>query len=73
VKTTVTLDAETHTKLVAAAALRGMDRSTVAAGFIRDGVKTVIVFDKAMDSVQGDSKDRPDVSAQTRNPGDKAA
>ena len=59
VKTTVVLDADTHTKLVAAAALRGVDRSTYAAGILREGLKGVVCFDKALSSDPGDSDDRP--------------
>src|SRR5262245_19761825 len=42
VKTTVVLDADTHTRLVAAATLRGVDRSTYAAGILREGLKGVV-------------------------------
>ena len=58
VKTTVVLDADTHTKLVAAAALRGVDRSTYAAGILREGLKGVVCFDKAMSSDSGETEDR---------------
>ena len=60
VKTTVVLDADTHTKLVAAATLRGIDRSTYAAGILREGLKGVVCFDKAMSSDPGESTDRPE-------------
>jgi hypothetical protein len=59
VKTTVVLDADTHTKLVAAAALRGVDRSTYAAGILREGLKGVVCFDKALSNDPGESDDRP--------------
>src|SRR5262245_21833494 len=58
VKTTVVLDADTHTKLVAAAILRGVDRSTYAASILREGLKGVVCFDKAMSADQGEISDR---------------
>jgi hypothetical protein len=60
VKTTVVLDADTHTRLVGAAALRGVDRSTYAASILKEGLKGVVLFDKAMSSDSGESSDRPD-------------
>jgi hypothetical protein len=59
VKTTVVLDADTHTKLVAAAALRGVDRSTYAASILREGLKGVVIFDKAMSNDPVENEDRP--------------
>jgi hypothetical protein len=59
VKTTVVLDADTHTKLVAAATLRGVDRSSYAAGILREGLKGVVCFDKAMSNDPDESDDRP--------------
>lgn len=47
VKATVLLDVETHQKLAALAALRGCDRSTIAAEAIRAAVSSVVVFDRA--------------------------
>lgn len=47
VKCTVVLDVDTHTKLAAAAALRGCDRSTIAAEAIRSAVGSIVVFDRA--------------------------
>jgi hypothetical protein len=55
----VVLDAETHTRLAAAAALRGCDRSTLAAQYIRAGVSRVVVFDKSISDGSGDDEDRP--------------
>jgi hypothetical protein len=46
VKCTVLLDLETHARLAAAAAMRRCDRSALAAGFIREGLRGVVVFDK---------------------------
>lgn len=46
IKTTVFLDAETHTKLAGAAALAGMDRSAFAAAAIRDAVSSIVLFDR---------------------------
>lgn len=61
VKTTVVLDADTHTKLIVAANLRGMDRSAYAAGILKEQLRSVVVFDKALSSDSGESDDRPDV------------
>jgi hypothetical protein len=47
VKCTVLLDLETHARLAAAAAKRRCDRSALAAGFIREGLRGVVVFDRA--------------------------
>lgn len=47
VKTSVPLDVGTHAKLAAMAALRGMPAGALAAEFIRDGVRSIIVIDKA--------------------------
>jgi hypothetical protein len=47
VKTTVVLDVHTHAKLSALAALRGCDRSTIAADAIRQVVSSMVVFDRA--------------------------
>ncbi len=46
VKTTVELDVSTHARLAAAAALRGCGRSTLAAKFIKTGLKGIVVIDK---------------------------
>lgn len=46
IKTTVFLDVETHTKLAGAAALAGVDRSTFAAGAIREAVSSIVLFDR---------------------------
>ena len=59
VKTTVVLDADTHTKVVAAATLRGVDRSSYAASSLREGLKGVVCFVKAMSSDPVESEDRP--------------
>jgi hypothetical protein len=63
VKTTVVLDVNTHTKLVAAAALRGLDRSTLAAGFIEEGLRGVVVFDRTLSSGNTGDEDRPNQRA----------
>jgi hypothetical protein len=73
VKTTVVLDGDTHTKLVAAATLRGIDRSTYAASILREGLKGVVCFDKAMSSDSVDSSDRLDSRIGIRSDADEAA
>lgn len=60
VKTSVVLDADTHTRLIAASALRHMDRSTYAAEILREQLKGVVCFDKAMKADLDDTDDRPD-------------
>ena len=73
VKTTVVLDADTHTKLVAAAALRGVDRSSYAAGILREGLRGVVCFDKAIQPDPGESEDRPAGATPAKKSGDQAA
>ena len=46
VKATITLDVATHAKLSAASAMRGVSRSALAASFISDGLRGVVVFDR---------------------------
>jgi hypothetical protein len=50
VKCSVVLDVDTWTKLVAAATLRGLDRSTYAAEILRKAVAGVVMFDRAMNA-----------------------
>jgi len=62
VKTTVELDVSTHARLAAAAALRGCGRSTLAAKFIKVGLKGIVLIDKDGRrnlSHGGESSDRP--------------
>jgi hypothetical protein len=73
VKTTVVLDADTHTRLVAAAALRGVDRSSYAASILREGLKGVVCFDKAISSDPGESEDRPRARAGINSDDQEAA
>ena len=65
VKATVLLDVGTHARLAAAAALRGLDRSTYAAELISHGLRGVVAFDKKLNVAgQGDpasEEDRADV------------
>jgi hypothetical protein len=63
VKTSVPLDVGTHAKLCAVSALRGVDRSRLAAQFIRAGLRGVVVIDKRIASEQsgnGDGLDQND-------------
>jgi hypothetical protein len=47
VKASVPLDVDTHVRLAAVAALRGVDRGALAASLIRDGLKGLItIIDK---------------------------
>ena len=64
VKTSVPLDVRTHAKLCAAAALRGVDRSTLAASFIRDGLKDVVVMDSRRKSGSTGDDDRQGLEAE---------
>jgi hypothetical protein len=57
VKTSVTLDVLTRAKLCAAA-LNYVDRSTLAAEFIRVGLKDVVVMDSTSRSDHADDDDR---------------
>jgi hypothetical protein len=58
VKTSVPLDVETHAKLCGLAALRSVDRSALAAEFIRNGLRGVVLFDKRKGSDHTDTSDR---------------
>lgn len=58
VKTSVPLDVETHAKLCGLAALRSVDRSALAAEFVREGLKGVVLFDKRGGSDHVDSSNR---------------
>jgi hypothetical protein len=58
VKASVPLDVGTHAKLGTAAALRCGDRSTLAAEFIRVGLKDVVVMDSKRRSDHADDDDR---------------
>ena len=53
-KTSVPLDVGTHAKLAALAALRGMPAGALAAEFIREGVRSIIVIDKRKSAGQED-------------------
>jgi hypothetical protein len=59
VKTSVVLDADTHGRLVVAATLRSVDRSTYAAEVLGEALKGVVDFDKALPSGPGEANDRP--------------
>jgi hypothetical protein len=45
IRLSVPVDPHTHAKLLAIAALRGVERSELAAGFVRAGLRGVIVQD----------------------------
>lgn len=62
VKCTVVIDVDTHAKLAALAALRGCDRSTIAADAIRAAVASVVVFDRAVGKRK--PSDQPDLSGE---------
>ena len=57
-KTSVPLDARTHAKLCAAATLRGVKRSALAAKFIKAGLHGVTVIDKKSSADHPDESDR---------------
>lgn len=65
VRTSVPLDVSTHVKLSALAAMRGMPAGALAAEFVREGVRSIVVIDKrrSADPVDSDSQvDRPDAA-----------
>ena len=70
IRTSVSLDVRTHAKLAAAAALRGVDRSTLAADFIRVGLKDVVVMDSRRKSDHSKGEDRQDLDFDV-NPEDE--
>lgn len=56
VKTSVILDVETHAKLAALAALRGVPMTTIMADAITSAVASMVVFDRSVKaSKRGDS------------------
>ena len=69
----VPLDVRTHAKLCAVAALRGVDRSTLAAGFIRDGLKDVVVMDSRRKSDRVSDDDRQGVEDDVNLEGENDA
>jgi hypothetical protein len=74
VKTSVPLDVGTHAKLCAAAALRGVDRSALAAEFVREGLRGVMVIDKKKSADHPDESDRRnDGGGSSLDAGDEAA
>jgi hypothetical protein len=59
VKATVIVDADTHVRWAAAAAMANMDRSAWAAVVIREALRGVIVVDRRKTAGQPDANDRP--------------
>ena len=65
VKTTVSVDVETHARWAAAAALKGMDRSAFAVEVITEALKGLVLFDRRSSPVGvnlSDSVDRTDAA-----------
>jgi hypothetical protein len=60
---TVCLDVNTHARLAAAAALRGMDRSAFAAEAIRTALVGYVVIDRRSKPADGDDPSGEEVSA----------
>ena len=60
VKCTVLLDVETHTKLAASAAMKRMDRSTLAASILREGLRGIVAFDRHAPRKPADNADLSD-------------
>ena len=73
VKATVVLDADTHGRLVVAATLRGVDRSTYAAEVLREALKGVVYFDKAMPNDPGEGSNRPTGATGEKKSDEEAA
>lgn len=63
VKTTVVIDADTHVRWAAAAAMANMDRSAWAAAVIREAVRGIVVMDRRKTSDRSDTKDRPSLES----------
>jgi hypothetical protein len=73
VKTSVPLDVRTHAKLCACAALRGVDRSSLAAEFIKAGLRDVVVLDSRRKSGQSSEEDRSEQEGDGREDEEIAA
>jgi hypothetical protein len=73
VKTSVPLDVETHAKLCGLAALKGVDRSAMAAEFIRVGLRGVVLFDKRGGSDHVEDSDRREGRSSATESDDEAA
>ena len=57
VRLSVPVDVPTHAKLRAISALRGVDASVLAAGFVRQGVRGVVLRD--VDQVEAETPSLP--------------
>jgi hypothetical protein len=73
VKTTLSLDAETYTKLHSKAAMRRVGISTLANEILKAVLKPVIVFDKSESSDRGKADDRPDPALKISSDAEEAA
>jgi hypothetical protein len=73
VKTTLSLDVETYVKLHAKAAMKRVGISTLAAEFIRAGVKGVVAFDRHESSGHGKTTDRQDRETEISLDAEEAA
>jgi hypothetical protein len=73
VKTSVRLDVRTHAKLCACAALRSVDRSTLAAEFIRAGLRDVVVMDSRRKSSRANDERRSEEEDETIDDEEKAS
>lgn len=64
VRLSVPVDVRTHARLCAVAALRGVDRSTIAFEILRDGLKDVVVMDSRRKSGRVSDDDRLDLDGE---------
>jgi hypothetical protein len=72
-KTSVPLDVRTHAKLCACAALRGVDRSSLAAKFVKAGLRDVLVLDSRRKAGQVCEEGRPEEEGEAREDDEIAA
>lgn len=73
VKATVIVDADTHVRWAAAAALANMDRSAWAAAVLREALRGVVVVDRRKTAGQPDTSDRPGKASPLDSDGEIAA
>lgn len=73
VKTTVVIDADTHVRWAAAAAMANMDRSAWAAAVIREACRGIVVMDRRKTSDRSEGKDRQSVEGPLDSDAENAA
>ena len=73
VKTTLSLDVTTYTRLCAKAAMRRIGISALAAEFIQAGLRGMVVIDRSESSQSVDNSNRPALVIGLNDDGENAA